>query len=118
MSDTPGSDFAPTDCQPAEVRCHDCCEGKRTGMFPKYAVDETGPMIVAISCDRCNGTGMIPEAMLQWIDIGQQCRFLRETEDLGLREAAVAYWIRPSTLSRIERGMTDPTEHAKRMGVL
>ena len=100
------------------VQCPDCDGGMRIAFFPKYIERGSGPPVVRLDCDRCNGTGRIPESMLKWIEIGSQCRIIRETEDLGLREGAVEYGMRPSELSRIETGRDDPTEHARRLGVL
>lgn len=100
------------------VHCPDCENGNIVGLFPKYVEGVTGPPAILLDCDRCSGTGKIPAAMIEWIEIGNQCRILREIEDLGLRSGAVEYGMLPSELSRIECGKVDPTEHAKRLGVL
>jgi hypothetical protein len=100
------------------VKCQDCDNGEIVGVFPKHIEREAGPHGILLDCDRCGGTGMIPEAMLAWIEIGHQCRLIREAEDLGLRSGAVEYGMKPSELSRIETGKDDPTEHARRLGVL
>ncbi len=100
------------------VRCPDCGNGKLLCMYPKFTQAETGPTAIEIDCDRCSGTGKIPQKMLLWMEIGSQCRMMRHVEDMGLREGAVAYGMLPSELSRIECGKVDPTEHAKRLGVL
>jgi len=100
------------------VKCPDCENGSVMAMFPKYIEGATGPPGILLDCDRCDGAGRIPESMLKWIEIGNQCRIIRETEDLGLREGAVEYGMKPSELSRIETGKDDPTEHARRLGVI
>lgn len=100
------------------VKCPDCDNGIMVGMFPKYTEGRSGPPAVLVECDRCGGTGKVPETMLAWIEIGNQCRIIRESEDLGLRSGAVEYGMLPSELSAIESGKVDPTQHAIRLGVL
>lgn len=65
-----------------------------------------------------HGSGRVPQEMLDWIDIGNQCRVYREVEDMGLRSAATHYGMLASELSDIECGKVNPTDHAIRMGIL
>lgn len=60
------------------IQCPDCEGGKIVGMSPRYVEGVTGPPAIVLDCDRCNGTGQIPAAMMEWIEIGNQCRILRE----------------------------------------
>lgn len=103
--------------------CIDCDgTGERKLMYP--VGDGIKPLTLmglhlAVYCDRCNGSGTIPDHMLEWINIGESCRFHREEEEgIGLRDWASIQGMKPSQLSRLESGKEDPTEYARRIGVI
>lgn len=90
--------------------CHG--DGYITGLFPVYAEDcasERKPS-VELTCDRCQGTGNIPDEMLEWIERGRKLREDRKSRGMTLRKEAEERGMLPSELSRIERGIVGETE--------
>lgn len=72
------------------VHCPDCENGKIVGLFPKYVEGVTGPPAIVLDCDRCSGTGKIPAEMMEWIEIGNQCRI----SERGLSATSVHRFVR------------------------
>ena len=111
--------FLITGAERKNAMCPDCVgSGLLLGMFPKYVENKSGPPVVELKCDRCGGSGKVPNAMLEWMEIGRRCKAVRIKNRKRRRDVAAEYGIKLLELCRIESGKVDPTEHAQRLGVL
>jgi hypothetical protein len=61
-------------------------------------------MHAPMTCYVCNGAGTVTAMQLARIEHGQRIRDYREQRELGLREAANMWGLKPSYLSLIEQG--------------
>lgn len=102
-----------------KLKCVDCDgTGELTGVFPVYAEGHSGPPVVEIGCDRCEGSGQMPAEMLLWIRRGERIAQYREDElKMGPREAAEFWGLRPSELMNMESGKRDNSEFFARLGL-
>lgn len=64
-----------------------------------------------IPCQRCHGTGWVPEEMLAWEKAGARLRSARQARRVGIREEAFARGIRPTVLFDAEAGIIDPAPY-------
>lgn len=98
------------------MKCPDCDNGKSEppvfikwspGRKPATDADMREALEKLSVCDRCHGTGAVPEEMAEWINHGEQMRLLRLSAGVGLRDGAQMLGVRPSELSDLERGMVN-----------
>jgi len=57
-----------------------------------------------MKCFRCNGVGVVPDEMAQWIKEGKDFRKARETENMPLWVMAEKLGMTSAELSAIENG--------------
>lgn len=84
------------------VRCWSC-DGTGVG-----ATACSNTTFKDIPCDRCNGSGMCPEIMREWMRGGALLRTNRQLQDATLREWAQKLGVGVVALSKAERGIIDP----------
>jgi DNA-directed RNA polymerase subunit M/transcription elongation factor TFIIS len=94
----------------SSITCPDCDgSGTLRMLFPKYAEGVTGPPALDIACTTCNGSKVVSSDYFRFEKSGLECLSLRQSMDLGLREAADKLGIKASELLSYERGRSDPT---------
>lgn len=98
---------------PDVIQCPECKgEKKRIGVFPVYAdhvPSSERELAIEFDCDRCNGTGSVQAAMLDWIGQGKSLREARRHAGIGLRKFCVSHGIDPLVRCNRERGVIDPS---------
>lgn len=78
------------------------CKGRQKQIVLMDGIGISGEHQVI--CTTCRGFGQISADHAWKIIQGHKIRRYREKSDLGIREAAAIYGIRPKTLATIERG--------------
>lgn len=87
------------------TKCVDCYGSGKLAGVQVVSKHDRPEQVKPPTCDRCQGSGRMFDAMRVWIKVGQALRSKREAAGLGLREAAVVHKMQPSFLSDLERGM-------------
>ena len=95
-----------------ELLCCVSCEGRGylLGIFPIYADGYAGERkpVIEIPCDRCGGSGKMPQEHQRWIEEGAALKRERMSRQIGMRMEAERRGIDPSELSKMERGIIQP----------
>lgn len=66
---------------------------------------------IALTCDRCKGSGKCPEIMLEWQAKGASIKRERLAQKIQLKEAAKLASIPIDIYSKIERGIINPDSY-------
>jgi hypothetical protein len=64
----------------------------------------------SITCDACHGTGEVDDHYPEWRERGEVMRELRIEKGITLRTACIRLGVSARDISRMERGLADPTE--------
>jgi DNA-binding XRE family transcriptional regulator len=91
------------------MKCPDCEGKKEVFAHLNYGPERTGEWKM-IQCFRCNGSGVVPDEMAEWINNGQVLRQMRIDAELSLRDMAKQTGIDIVTLSQSERGYINPSK--------
>lgn len=88
--------------------CPDCHgDGKAVASFVDYA-DGSAGYGVPFHCGRCEGTGEVSVAMIDWIRAGDRMRAWRREQRRTLGAEAKRRGLSASELSLMERGCVEP----------
>lgn len=92
--------------QSENVKCPSCNGSKKlVPVFVSYAEGHSGPPVIEIECDTCNGTGEITQEHVARRELGKKFRRYRiDVLELGLREASDQWGMTCSDLCKIEQG--------------
>lgn len=87
------------------------CDGKGEFLASgiKYAEGHSGPYCGMFPCTVCNGSKVVPAAMLEWIDRAREIRDWRRSQELTHMDVAERSGLRPSEVLRLEIGLADNT---------
>lgn len=88
------------------MNCPDCTGGVDPVVLVDYADGSGGSG--SVRCFRCNGTNIVSDETVQWIAEGKRIRDDRTARGLLLHAEALRLGLRPSELSRMERGYIKP----------
>jgi hypothetical protein len=87
------------------ITCPSCDGDKQLPAFVSYAPGFSGPPVRLLPCPECDGVGSITQEHQARKQLGESMRKYRTNAlQLGLREAADKWGMRPSVLSMIEQG--------------
>ncbi len=89
------------------MKCPDCTDGTGVAGFVDFA-DGTAAQNVTLKCTRCNGTNVVSDDMLLWIEEGNRLRNERGKQGLNLVEVADRLGLTITELSQMERGCIEP----------
>jgi len=68
-----------------------------------------GFKVIEMECSVCRGIGEIDDEHLEWIRVGKQCQDKRRAKRLLLHDVVTMTGIKAVDVSRMERGLDNPT---------
>jgi len=94
------------------MECPECKgKGKMLGLFPIWEANvpkEDRKPYIEMECSRCCGRGVVPEAMVEWMEDGKTLREKRTSKRMTLRKASDVLSIDASYLCNMEAGIIEP----------
>lgn len=90
--------------------CPDCNGTGKSGLAIVCFSDRHRSQITNARCPSCNGSGQVSDEQQQWAMIGEAHRKARIERLESLRECARRLRISPTALSKMERGIIDPSK--------
>ena len=89
--------------------CPDCNGTGNRGLAVVCFADRPRSQITNARCPSCGGSGQVSDLRQQWAMIGEAHRKARIERLESLRECARRLRISPTALSKMERGIIDPS---------
>ena len=89
------------------MKCWDC-DG--TGILQMLAFEKKKVAGIEIECERCDGSGKVPQDMERWVERGKKLKEKRIGMRINLHKFAEQLQCLPIDLSKAERGIVDPRE--------
>lgn len=91
------------------LHCPDCKGSGKTGPVHINRGDQPHEWRESMPCLRCEGTGKIAAAMLDWMKRGEVLRKARIAREVSIMERAKELGMRSAQVSAMEHGRSDPT---------
>lgn len=91
-----------------------CWECDGTGILQMLAFEKKKVAGIEIECERCEGSGGVPQEMERWVERGKKLKEKRIGMRINLHKFADQLECLPIDLSKAERGIVDPKDMENR----